>query len=130
MYTRRWTIETAFREMKVFHALEDFSAGYPDGIYQEIAAIQIFLLLTADLEAMARAHAQQVETDSPTDIRFNRLMIADTVIMLLRATARSPEEAHAILPDLLEGIWKSRSKPRPGRAFPRIRKRPMRGYRP
>ena len=57
LYTQRWRIETAFREMKVYHALETFSATYPDGIYQEIAAIEIFLLLTSELEAMARENA-------------------------------------------------------------------------
>jgi hypothetical protein len=138
LYTRRWTIETAFREMKVFHALENFSATYPDGIYQEITAIQIFLLLTAELEAMAHEHTAAV--DEPADataatpdrrtIRFNRLMISDAVIHVLRAAAHSPEAARKSLAISLESIWKSRSKARPGRSFPRMRKRPLRGYRP
>lgn len=147
LYTQRWRIETAFREMKVFHALESFSATYPDGIYQEIAAIQIFLLLTSELEAMARAEHQRrttpdeantkPTTSTPANnvlsdhgIRFNRLLIADNVIHLLRANATGgPAAVAAMLPDILDYLWKNRSKPRPGRAFPRQRKRPTRGYR-
>lgn len=147
LYTLRWRIETAFRELKVFHALETFSATYPDGIYQEIAAIQIFLLLTSELEAMARAeHHRRTTPDgtntqpttSPTtstfrcdhDIRFNRLLIADNVIHLLRANATGgPTAVAAMMPDILDYLWKNRSKSRPGRTFPRLRKRPTRGYR-
>lgn len=142
LYTQRWRIETAFREMKVFHALEGFSATYPDGIYQEIAAIQIFLLLTSELEAMARADHQRREAASGEanqdtartaidhGIRFNRLLIADNVIHLLRANATGgPPAVAAMLPSILDYLWKNRSKVRPGRIFPRLRKRPLRGYR-
>lgn len=153
LYTQRWRIETAFREMKVYHALETFSATYPDGIYQEIIAIQIFLLLTSELEAMARAEhhrrtelnqtpsqpqeppksttaQQKITPTSDHGIRFNRLIIADNVIHLLRANATGgPAAVAAMLPDILEYLWKNRSKPKPGRVYPRQRKRPMRGYR-
>lgn len=157
LYTQRWRIETAFREMKVYHALEGFSATYPDGIYQEIVAIQIFLLLTSELEAMARAEHQrrldqptplpvpattgkpppptalaQTTTPTPIDhgIRFNRLLIADNVIHLLRANATGGQPAvAAMLPDILDYLWKNRAKVRPGRVYPRQRKRPAKGYR-
>jgi hypothetical protein len=162
LYSQRWRIETAFREMKVFHALETFSATYPDGIYQEITAIQIFLTLVSEVEALARAECQhrqatdhtatvqassdhQITTaEPPTDapsvvrlpptidhgIRFNRLMIADHVIHLLRAYACGGEaEVRRILPLLLEDLWKSRAKVRLGRQFPRKRKTPVRQYR-
>lgn len=141
LYAQRWRIETAFREMKVFHALERFSATYPDGIYQEIVAIQIFLLLTSELEALARAdHQRRVDADTETkpnespaidhDIRFNRLLIADNVIHLLRANATGGQPAvAAMLPDILTYLWKNRAKVRPGRVYPRLRKRPLTGYR-
>jgi hypothetical protein len=153
LYTQRWRIETAFREMKVFHALETFSATYPDGIYQEIVAIQIFLLLTSELEAMARAeHHRRIELNKATaqpqeqakttnasqqttatadhGVRFNRLIIADNVIHLLRANATGgPAAVAAMLPGILDYLWKNRSKPRLGRVYPRQRKRPARGYR-
>lgn len=144
LYTQRWRIETAFREMKVFHALEQFSATYPDGIYQEIVAIQIFLLLTSELEALAR----QVTADRPRraghppsqqeagaanldatrlvveDVRFNRLIIADNVVHLLRHAALGGQAAIAReLPEIIEFLWKNRSYARPGRTFPRTRKR-------
>ena len=152
LYTQRWRIETAFREMKAFHALEQFSATYPDGIHQEVTAMQIFLVLTSELEAMAHADHQRrlreaapqppaVDEATPATrntpvipvdhgIRFNRLLIADNVIHLLRHNANGgPAAVAAMLPDILDYLWKNRSKVRPGRAFPRVRKRPAAGYR-
>jgi regulator of protease activity HflC (stomatin/prohibitin superfamily) len=151
LYTQRWRIETAFREMKVFHALEQFSATYPDGIYQEIVAIQIFLLLTSELEAIARqatagrqrrAGRAALASDSDTastqttplmmeDVRFNRLIIADNVVHLLRHAALGGQNAIAReLPEIIDFLWKNRSYARPGRSFPRTRKRAIGHYRP
>ncbi len=144
LYTQRWRIETAFREMKVFHALEQFSATYPDGIYQEIVAIQIFLLLTSELEAVARqatasrarrtGHAPpKPNTDAACkdattlvmeEVRFNRLIIADNVVHLLRHAAQGGREAIVQhMPSIIEFLWKNRSYVRPNRTFPRVRKR-------
>ena len=151
LYTQRWRIETAFREMKVFHALEQFSATYPDGIYQEIVAIQIFLLLTSELEAIARqatagrqrrtgCAAQGRDSDAANsqttpleveDVRFNRLIIADNVVHLLRHAALGGQSAIAReLPEIIDFLWKNRSYAKSGRAFPRIRKRAIGHYRP
>lgn len=149
LYTQRWRIETAFREMKVFHALEQFSATYPDGIYQEIVAIQIFLLLTSELEAIARqatadrprrvgrpvADTNDTAGVQPTplvleEVRFNRLIIADNVIHLLRHAAQGGQDAIARkLPEIIDFLWKNRSYARPGRSFPRVRKRSRGHYR-
>ena len=143
LYTQRWRIETAFREMKVYHALENFSATYPDGIYQEIVAIQIFLMLTSELEALARCTLIQQQpspiTPLPSNlqrpqppplviqkVRFNRLMIADNVIHLLRASATGgAKEVVRILPRIINNLWKNRSYVKPGRIFPRHRKRAL-----
>jgi hypothetical protein len=151
LYTQRWRIETAFREMKVFHALEQFSATYPDGIYQEIVAIQIFLLLTSELEAVARQatagrprrERQQPASEDGADgspaptqlvveeVRFNRLIIADNVVHLLRHAALGGRDAIAQrLPEIIDFLWKNRSYVRPGRTFPRMRKRSKGHYRP
>jgi Transposase DDE domain len=150
LYTQRWRIETAFREMKVFHALEQFSATYPDGIYQEIIAIQIFLLLTSELEALARlATADQprtaVQALAPElaggsgqhqqlrleDVRFNRLIVADNVIHLLRHAAEGGAAAIAqALPNIIQFLWKNRSYAKTRRVFPRVRKRPRGHFSP
>jgi len=42
LYAQRWRIETAFREMKIWHGLERFHSRRVDGIAQEVAAIMIF----------------------------------------------------------------------------------------
>ena len=157
LYTQRWRIETTFREMKVYHALEHFSATYPDGIYQEIVAIQIFLMLTSELEALARTVHAQAEPTLPTsppspspspsppstnlrppppstliirEVRFNRLLIADNVIHLLRAAATGgADEVARRLPRILTNLWKNRSYVKPGRIFPRHRKRALGRFR-
>lgn len=148
LYTQRWRIETAFREMKVFHALEEFSATYPDGIYQEITAIQIFLFLTSELEALARQHADEhvaaatkrdgalepESDDQPrlnlASLRFNRLLIADNVVHLLRAAALGgPRAVAEMMPEILSYLWKNRSYAKSGRSYPRQRKRPLGYYR-
>lgn len=150
LYTQRWRIETAFREMKVFHALEQFSATYPDGIYQEIVAIQIFLLLTSELEALARLAtagkqpnpSTQLSRDKTAEnnlqqpfqldnLRFNRLIVADNVIHLLRHAAEGGGAAVAkAMPDIIDFLWKNRSYAKPGRTFPRTRKRPRGHFSP
>ena len=40
LYLKRWRVETAFREMKVWHAVEAFSARFVAGIEQELMALQ------------------------------------------------------------------------------------------
>jgi hypothetical protein len=145
LYTQRWRIETAFREMKVFHALEQFSATYPDGIYQEIVAIQIFLLLTSELEAIARRETEDLPDrakppSAPADegsqtlqvskLRFNRLIVADNVIHLLRHAAYGgTAQVAAEMPHIIENLWKNRSYARNGRAYPRERKRSLGRFR-
>lgn len=142
LYQHRWRIETAFREMKVWHALQTFSATYPEGIHQEVTAIQIFMLLAAELEARARLFHDQMTTSgadlaSPsgatalevadTGIRFNRLLIADAVVQILRY-AHAPGSIHELVERLLQNIWRERSKYRPGRSSPRRRKSAARGF--
>ena len=58
LYCHRWDIETAFREMKVCYGLENFYARFADGIHQEVTALMIFMLLTAELEHQAKVHHQ------------------------------------------------------------------------
>ncbi len=99
LYGHRWALETAFREMKVWYVLENFAARYAEGIHQELAALMIFMQLTANLEAQAfdyhdiETKKKQTEGSHPTipNIRFNRRNLCVCVGYLMAAFADGPE---------------------------------------
>jgi Transposase DDE domain/Insertion element 4 transposase N-terminal len=140
LYCHRWDIETAFREMKVWHGLESFHARFADGIHQEVAGLMIFMLLSAELEHQARAHhaallaTATVPADPHPDdqaqilevptIRFNRKLIVECVGHLLIAAAKGPEAFEQEYEYCMREIWKFRQRIRPGRSFPRVAKSP------
>jgi len=140
LYCYRWDIETAFREMKVWHGLENFHARFADGIHQEVTALMIFMLLTAELEHQAKVHHQTaiiaadvaISADQPaasngvasSAIRFNRRLIAECVGHLLIAAAQGTAAFDAEYAHCMDELWKFRQKKRPGRSFPRIAKSP------
>lgn len=130
IYCHRWDIETAFREMKVWHGLEDFHARYAEGIHQEVAALMIFMLLTAELEHQARVHHNVQTKEHPKgaaeepEIRFNRKQIGECIGYLLIAAAKGPDELLAEYTYCMNTLWRFRQKRRPGRKFERIAKSP------
>jgi hypothetical protein len=141
LYAQRWRIETAFREMKVWHGLERFHARHVDGIAQEIAAVMIFLLLASELEAQARLAHQPAQVAQTTAddrephtvqrpaVRFNRRIVADCAIRLLYAAAKGSGIDDTFRYALFR-IWRYRQTPRDGRSFPRKRKSAPRGWKP
>lgn len=141
LYAQRWRIETAFRELKIWHGLERFHARHVDGIAQEIAAVMIFQLLTSELEAQVKlkhdaefppppttANSEPLTVQVPT-IQFNRRIVADCAIRLLCAAAGQQDLAKAFHYALFR-IWRYRQKIRPRRSFPRNRQSPARGWKP
>jgi hypothetical protein len=138
LYTQRWRIETAFRELKIWHGLERFHARHVDGIAQEIAAVMIFQLLASELEAHVRQ--QHSDAQPPTDtsdstprtlqrpnIRFNRRIVADCAIRIV-FTAASGKDVPEAFRYALHRIWRYRQTVKTGRSFPRRRKSPPRGW--
>ena len=123
LYCTRWRIETAFREMKIWHAMENFSAKHTLGIHQEIFAIFTFALLASDMEARARIEKQHLQEQNPDEplptIRYNRLLIADAVVGLLVAATAGREQVDKHLQRCIESIWRNREKRRPRRTAPR-----------
>lgn len=136
LYTARWRVETAFREMKLWHAFERFHARYPDGIAQEVAAVLIFQLLVSELEAQARIHhrlelaATPSQPQQPPEIRFNRRRVADHTVYMLIAAMRGSAAVREAFKHAMFILWRSRQRVRPRRSFPRVCKSPMRGWRP
>ena len=138
LYAQRWRIETAFREMKIWHGLERFHSRRIDGIAQEVAAIMIFQLLASELEAKARVVHQQQRTSVHTEdaaplvvpyksVRFNRRIVADCVCRLMFTAASGQDLAEAFAYAMFR-IWRYRQTVKPGRSFPRRRKTAPRGW--
>ena len=143
LYHHRWRIETAFRELKLWHGLERFHARHVAGIAQEIAAMMIFQLLASELAAQVKMqhaakeeHENQREKSNNTTapavsvdtIRFNRRIVADCTISLIKAAAANRNIKEAF-DDAMQRIWRYKQKVRPGRSFTRIRKSAQRGWR-
>lgn len=128
LYCYRWDLETAFAEMKVWHGLENFNARYTDGIHQEVAALMTFMLLSAELEAVAREHYNlEVEGDpeaAPAEpvFRFNRKQIAECVGHLLVAGAQGEEAFEMEFKQCMRDLWLYRQRRKPGRKFERTAK--------
>jgi hypothetical protein len=155
LYFQRWRIETAFREMKIWHGLETFHSRTVAGIAQEIAVVMIFLLLASELEAKVRCAQPEPAlptsespdaihgstparppADAPTatllqqpTIRFNRRIVASRAINLIYA-AMAGKDLHEEFKGALFHIWRYRQRIRPGRSFPRRRKSAPRGWKP
>jgi hypothetical protein len=132
IYLSRWNIETAFRETKQWHGLEDFHAMFPDGIHQEVAAIMTFVYLTGELEVEMRLKvreriAQGMEPPESAErlpYRFNRLLLADVTKSLLFLAITNPERIQQSWEASLRTIWSDRDRIRPGRSYPRRAKSP------
>lgn len=134
LYCYRWDIETAFKEMKLWHGLENFKARYAEGIHQEVAGLMLFMLLTAELEAQARSYHQVEMVESPAgdvsepEYRFNRKQIAETVGYLLAAAAKGPDAVKEEFEYCMKQLWRYRQRRRPGRKFGRSAKDPNSKY--
>lgn len=134
LYAARWRIETAFRELKLWHGFERFHARYADGIHQEVAAVMIFRLLASELEAQAAIRRRQEIAAAPPgsapppEIRFNRRRVSDGAARLLFAATRGPAAMAEQFELAMFRIWRFRQKVRPGRSFPRVCKSTRRGW--
>ncbi len=137
LYKTRWRIETAFDELKNWHAMQKFSSQSVLGIHQEIYAAFIFQTLVAELEALARkevydlrkaAKKQGKTPEALPDIRFNRRLISDAVNRLLAVATQSPSELQEYLDAAIYDIYRYRVRRRPGRVYDRKCKSPRTGF--
>jgi hypothetical protein len=131
LYYHRWDLGTAFREMKVWYGLESFAARYAKGIHQEVAALMIFMQLTAELEAQAldyhdvemQKHDKENHPTVP-EIRFNRRCLCVCVGYLMVAAAEGQLKFDEMYDYAMRQLWRYRQKKKSGRTFPRIAKSP------
>ena len=125
LYCQRWDIETAFREMKVWHGLENIKARYADGVHQEVAALMVYMTLAAELELQAyRHHNINLVSEKDNDIfvaevRFNRKHISQCLNKLLVASSKDQKTFERTYQTCMHMLWRYRQKRRPGRMFKR-----------
>ena len=135
LYCYRWDIETAFKEMKVWHSLENLHARYAEGIHQEVAAIMTFMLLTAEMEAQARGYhdlepeALLAGVPAEPEYRFNRKQIAESITYLLAAGLEGSDAVKKELMYCFKQYWRYKQRRRPGRSFKRVAKTAAAKYR-
>jgi hypothetical protein len=132
LYSRRWDIETRFREMKHQFGLESFHSNRVDGIEQEIYAVLTWMTLSAMVQVMAekavdKKHGYQEWMD-PHMWQVSRPDVFSATRRLFFAVLVDPRAAIDNLVELAQGeadwIATGARRRRPGRSFKRETKRP------
>lgn len=85
-YNRRWRIETAYKEMKIYDGLERIQARTPEGVLQEISAVVIFQILLSELAGLVRHH--HPEATRPVKVACHK---PDPSRMSARTPDRAPD---------------------------------------
>lgn len=140
LYCYRWDIETAFREMKIWHGLENFTARYADGIHQEVCALMMYMLLVGELEGQAYAYhkvkmknindknVSKASKPTEPEVRWNRQYICDHIEYLLKSAAQGMKYVSQMFHHAMRELWRYRQKVYPGRTFERQAKSPNAKY--
>jgi hypothetical protein len=147
LYTKRWRIETAFRELKMWTNLTSIRARLPILVEQEILAILIYALLLSELDGMAleayrheiAALQRQPKPEPPAKrhggkvalvlrqniVRFNRAVAITAIpLILARVIAGDPHQIARSIRITIDSLWAYRVSVKPGRSYPRTSTRP------
>ncbi len=132
LYSRRWDIETRFREMKHQFGLESFHSTRVDGIEQEIYAVLTWMTLSAMIAGMAEKAVDKrrgcQDWNDPQRWQISRADVFSATRRLFFAVLVDPRGAIDHLVGLAEGeaewIAAGARRRRPGRSFIRETKRP------
>lgn len=138
LYQRRWAIETAYREAKSWHALEELPGKSKQMVRQEVCALMLFWLMQGELEGQARrTYAKEIKAQRAIDkkfrpaegitevpVLFSRPLAALSVALLMAAAVTGLPEAVESWTVSIRYLWKTRSRRRPGRTFRRTSQRP------
>jgi transposase len=147
LYTKRWRIETAFRELKMWTNLTSIRARLPLLVEQEILAILIYALLLSELDGMAleayrheiAALQQQPKIENQKEqrggkvalvlrqniVRFNRAVAITAIPSILACViAGDPHQITRSIRITIDCLWAYRVSVKPGRSYPRTSTRP------
>jgi Transposase DDE domain len=147
LYTKRWRIETAFRELKMWTNLTSIRARLPLLVEQEILGILIYAVLLSELDAMAlEAYQEEIAALQPQPaaetagkkqrgkvalvlrqniVRFNRAVAVDAIPSILAcAIAGDPHQLARSIRITIECLWAFKVTVKHGRSYPRTSTRP------
>jgi hypothetical protein len=119
LYHRRLEIETTYRELKVEQGMEKLRSRTPESVNFEVAGhVLLYLLVRWTIVEAAIKHRLD-----PLELSF-LAALAEIIDMQQALLCASPEWAEQkLLPRLLERIAQHRVRRRPGRHYPRKKKR-------
>lgn len=138
LYQRRWGIETAYREAKTWHGLDELPGKSKQMVRQEVCALMLFWLMQGELEGQARqVYADEIRAQPEVDpkwkpaegiaetpVIFNRKLAATSVALLMAAAVAGLDEAVRSWRVSIRYLWQNRARRRPGRSEPRTSERP------
>lgn len=120
LYSLRWDIETAFRELKIQDRVESFHAKTPDGIRQELAAYMIARLLAGIvLGQVTYMPGVDLTWNCARRHVFNHVTVVDAVIDVIRSCV-CDADLHKSTKIIRHHFWIIRDavqRRRPGRSF-------------
>jgi hypothetical protein len=138
LYQRRWGIETAYREAKTWHGLDELPGKSKLMVRQEVCALMLFWLMQGELEGQARhVYADEIRQQPGVDpewtpaegiaevpVLFNRKLLATSVALLMAAAVAGLDEAVFSWQVSIRYLWQNRARRRPGRQERRTSERP------
>lgn len=138
LYQRRWAVETAYREAKGWHGLDELPGKSKVHVRQEVCALMIFWLMQGELEGQARrVYADEIKQQpgvdpkwtpeegiAETPVQFNRNLAAVSIALLMVAAVISIDEAIDSWKVSIRYLWQNRSRRKPGRHYRRTSERP------
>ena len=125
-YGKRWAIESAFAEFKSTYGLDRITAGTPEILEHEIAALMLFQIAVAETTALADAEIQRRDREAgdPGELRWaNRRLAGEICRILLGYVANeTPEKFQERYERKFRSLLRFPNRARPGRSFPRVSK--------
>lgn len=125
LYSRRWGIENAFRDLKIRYACEDFHGTTPQFIEQEIVALMLLMLIESLVEEtalMTLPAAQSGCGDDHRPQRCNRAALGDRIPTLIAIGLREhvPRHLATAFRRGIQACAADRTRVRRTRSYPRI----------
>lgn len=131
LYSRRWAVETAYKEMKVDFNIEEFHSSTPERIEQELYALLTWLTFSAFIEIKAEKALEDLRGpqshDDPERYQINRRLLHNFVEWVIRdffAGGEQWKKRRDSMEHRIGYLARVARKKRPNRSYPRTRKRP------
>lgn len=125
-YGKRWAIESAFAEFKNTYGFDRITAGTPEILEHEIAALMLFQIAVAETTALADAEIQRRDREAGDQgqLRWANRRLAGEIcrILLAYVANETPEQFRQRYELKFSSLLRYPIRTRPGRTFPRVSK--------